>query len=83
MIIEPESPGDGAVRVDWIMGEGHCHPNDLDHGLIANSVFETIVRNCSLAARRMPKASLIGSFAEKYGNGPDRPSGRGATTGDA
>lgn len=32
--------------VDWAVSEDHCHPNDLGHLLIANRVFEAIVRNC-------------------------------------
>ncbi len=62
------------VGVDWIIDQDHCHPNDLGHRLIANRVFEAIVRNCSFVARQMPTTSLIQSFAEKYGNGPDRSS---------
>lgn len=61
------------VGVDWIIDEDHCHPNDLGHRIIANRVFEAIVRNCSFPACRMPKQTLIGEFASKYGNGPDRP----------
>lgn len=60
--------------VDWIIDEDHCHPNDLGHLLVANRVFETVVRNCSFVARTMPKESLIGQFAATYGNGPERPS---------
>ena len=67
------------VGVDWIIDQDHCHPNDLGHRIIANRVFEAIVRNCSFVARRMPKDTLISSFAEKYGNGPDRPSTEGKT----
>ena len=59
--------------VDWIIDEDHCHPNDLGHRIIANRVFEAIVRNCSFTARQMPKSTLIGAFSETYGNGPDRP----------
>lgn len=62
------------VGVDWIIDQDHCHPNDLGHRLIANRVFEAVVRNCSFVARQMPTTSLIQSFSEKYGNGPDRPS---------
>ena len=62
------------VGVDWIVDEDHCHANDLGHRLIANRVFEAIVRNCSFVACRMPKASLIRQFSSPYGNGPDRPS---------
>jgi lysophospholipase L1-like esterase len=62
------------VGVDWIIDEDHCHPNDLGHRLIANRVFEAIVRNCSFVACRMPKQTLIQEFARQYGNGPDRPS---------
>jgi len=60
--------------VDWIIDQDHCHPNDLGHRLIANRVFEAIVRNCSFVARQMPTTTLIQSFVEKYGNGPDSPS---------
>ena len=67
------------VGVDWIIDQDHCHPNDLGHRIIANRVFEAIVRNCSFVARTMPKTSLIGAFAEKYGNGPLRPSAGGRT----
>ena len=59
--------------VDWIIDEDHCHPNDLGHRIIANRVFEAVVRNCSFTARRMPKSSLITKFSETYGNGPDKP----------
>lgn len=31
--------------VDWAVCPDHCHPNDLGHRLIANRVFEVIVRN--------------------------------------
>ena len=62
------------IGVDWIIDEDHCHPNDLGHRIIANRVFEAVVRNCSFVARQMPKTSLIQSFVDKYGNGPDRPS---------
>lgn len=34
--------------VDWAVCEDHCHPNDLGHQLIANKVFEAIMRNCKL-----------------------------------
>ena len=61
------------VGVDWIIDPDHCHPNDLGHRLIANRVFEAIVRNCSFMACQMPRESLIGEFASKYGNGPERP----------
>ncbi len=61
--------------VDWIIDEDHCHPNDLGHLLVANRVFEAIVRNCSFVARTMPKETLIGKFHETYGNGPDKGSG--------
>lgn len=61
------------MGVDWIIDEDHCHPNDLGHRLIAHRVFEAIVRNCSFTARTMPKTTLISSFSEKYGNGPERP----------
>jgi lysophospholipase L1-like esterase len=63
------------VGVDRIIDEDHCHPNDLGHFLVANRVFEAIVRNCSFVARNMPKETLIKEFSGKYGNGPDRPSG--------
>ena len=62
--------------VDWIIDPDHCHPNDLGHRLIAHRVFEAIVRNCSFAACRMPKESLLQQFSERYGNGPDETSGR-------
>lgn len=62
------------IGVDWIIDPDHCHPNNLGHRLIANRVFEAIVRNCSFVSCRMPKESLIQHFAEKYGNGPDKPS---------
>ncbi|MFC1452909.1 SGNH/GDSL hydrolase family protein [Verrucomicrobiota bacterium] len=61
------------VGVDWIIDQDHCHPNDLGHRIIANRVFEAIVRNCSFVARTMPETSLIHAFSEKYGNGPDKP----------
>ena len=32
--------------VGWLVCPDHCHPNDLGHQLIANRVFETIVRRC-------------------------------------
>ena len=51
----------------------HAHPNDLGHRIIANKVFEAIVRNCSFVANSMPKDTLIRRFAEQYGNGPDKP----------
>lgn len=59
------------VGVDWIVDQDHCHPNDLGHLLIANRVFEAIVRNCSFVAKTMPTETLISKFAEQYGNGPD------------
>jgi len=61
------------VGVDWIIDEDHCHPNDLGHRLIANRVFEAIVRHCSFTAATMPKQTLIQEFVNKYGNGPERP----------
>ena len=61
------------VGVDWIIDQDHCHPNDLGHRIIANRVFEAIVRNCSFVAHRMPRETLIGQFSEQYGNGPDQP----------
>jgi len=60
--------------VDWIVDPDHCHPNDLGHRIIANRVFEAVVRNCSLVARQRPKTSLAFPFVEKYGNGPETPS---------
>ena len=66
--------------VDWIIDEDHCHPNDLGHALIANRIFEAVVRNCSFPARTMPKKTLIWEFINKYGNGPDLPSTGIATT---
>jgi len=67
------------VGVDWLVDEDHCHPNDLGHRVIANRVFEAIVRSCSFVARTMPKTSLIEGFVEKYGNGPDKPSTEGVS----
>ncbi len=64
------------VGVDWIIDMDHCHPNDLGHRIVANKVFEAIVRNCSFVANAMPKSTLISEFAGKYGNGPDRPDGK-------
>ena len=61
------------VGVDWIIDMDYCHPNDLGHRIIANGVFEAIVRNCSFVAHTMPKETLIGEFSSQYGNGPDRP----------
>ena len=61
------------VGVDWIIDNDHCHPNDLGHRIIANRVFEAIVRNCSFVARTMPKETLIGQFFAAYGNGPEMP----------
>jgi len=61
------------VGVDWIIDPDHCHPNDLGHRLIANRVFEAIVRNCSFVARTMPQETLITAFHTRYGNGPDKP----------
>jgi lysophospholipase L1-like esterase len=68
--------------VDWIVDEDHGHANDLGHRILANKVFEAIVRNCSFVACERPKESLIRQFADMYGNGPDRPSS-GAETKDA
>ena len=62
------------VGVDWIIDMDHCHPNNLGHTIIANRVFEAIVRNCSFVACRMPSKTLIEKFAAQYGNGPDKPS---------
>jgi len=62
------------VGVDWIVDQDHCHPNDLGHRLIANRVFEAIVRNCSFVACRIPPKSLLIPFVTTYGNGPERPS---------
>ena len=61
------------VGVDWIIDEDHCHPNDLGHRLIANRVFEAIVRHCSFVAATMPRETLIQQFCATYGNGLDRP----------
>jgi len=61
------------VGVDWIIDNDHCHPNDLGHRIIANRVFEAIVRNCSFVARTMPKETLIGQCFAAYGNGPEMP----------
>lgn len=60
------------IGVDWLVDMDHCHPNDLGHRIIANKVFEAIVRNCSFVANSLPKHTLISEFASKYGNGPDR-----------
>lgn len=35
---------------DWLVCPDHCHPNDLGHQLIANRIFETIIRHCPPAA---------------------------------
>ena len=67
------------VGVDWIIDQDHCHANDLGHRLIANRVFEAIVRHCSFVACRMPKQTLIYEFKDKCGNGPDLPSHRADT----
>ena len=32
--------------VDWAVCGDHCHPNELGHRLIANRVFEAVVRAC-------------------------------------
>ena len=32
--------------VDWLVSADCCHPNDLGHQLIANRIFETVVRHC-------------------------------------
>ena len=61
------------VGVDWIIDEDHCHATDLGHRIIANRIFEAIVRNCSFVACRMPKETLIGDFNSAYGNGPEKP----------
>lgn len=61
------------VGVDWIIDMDHCHANDLGHRIIANRVFEAIVRNCSFVACRMPKETLIHEFVSQYGNGPEKP----------
>ncbi len=58
------------VGVDWIVDNDHCHPNDLGHAIVANRVFEAIVRNCSFVAREIPEQSRLREFASKYGNGP-------------
>jgi len=60
------------VGVDWLVDMDHCHPNDLGHRIIANRVFEAIVRNCSFVAHTTPDHTLIGHFSGKYGNGPDK-----------
>jgi len=65
------------IGVDWIIDMDHCHPNDLGHRIIANRVFEAIVRNCSFVANTMPKETLIGEFGQQYGNGPDIPMVKG------
>lgn len=61
--------------VYWMVEEDHCHPSILGHQVIANKVFEAIVRNSSFAAATLPKESNIDNFMEKYGCGPDLPSG--------
>lgn len=61
------------IGVDWIIDNDHCHPNDLGHTIIANKVFESIVRNYSFTAFRSPKKSLSNEFVAQYGNGPDIP----------
>jgi hypothetical protein len=58
----------------WIIDHDNVHTNDLGHRIIANKVFEAIVRNCSFVARTMPETTLIREFFSKYGNGPERPS---------
>lgn len=60
--------------VDWIIDEDHCHPNYLGHLVVANKVFESIVRNASFVASGMPKEPNIMNFLNKYENGPDKPS---------
>ena len=67
------------IGVDWFIDPDHCHPNDLGHRIIANRVFEAIARNCSFVAQHMPKTSLIGQFAERYGNEPELPAKGGET----
>lgn len=62
--------------VDWVIDPDHVHPNDLGHRLIANRVFEAIVRNCSFPARTFPAWTLQTEFVRRYGYGPDRPSAR-------
>lgn len=62
------------VGAYWIIDHDNVHPNDLGHRIIANKVFEAIVRNCSFVARTMPETTLIREFSNKYGNGPERPS---------
>jgi len=64
------------VGVDWIIDMDHCHPNDLGHRIIANRVFEAIVRNCSFVANTIPEETLISRFAGQYGNGPDKPAAK-------
>ena len=63
------------VGVDWTIDMDHCHPSDLGHRIIANRVFEAIVRNCSFVARTIPEETLTGKFASQYGNGPGKPGG--------
>ena len=55
--------------VDWVVDNDHCHPNDLGHRLIANRVFEAIVRNCSFTALTIPEPSRIVDFQNAYGGG--------------
>lgn len=60
--------------VDWIIDQDHCHPNYLGHLIVANKVFESIVRNASFVANAMPKEPNTMVFLNKYENGPDKPS---------
>jgi lysophospholipase L1-like esterase len=61
----------GEVGVDWIIDNDHCHPNDVGHMIVANRVFEAIVRNCSFPTCQIPEETRIRKFVETYGNGPD------------
>jgi len=63
------------VGVDWIIDNDLCHPNDLGHFVVANRVFQAIVRNCTFVARTNPPDTLIHHFVKLYGNGPERPGG--------
>lgn len=61
--------------VDWLVDKDHCHPNALGHQIIANRVFESLVRNSSFLTARIPETSNVFRFKEKYGNGPEIPAG--------
>lgn len=62
----------GAMEgVDWLIDADTVHPNPLGHQIIANRVFEAIVRNAAFTAAAMPRETNILGFVNKYGNGPD------------